>query len=1523
MRMRALVVVVAGVVWLGCVQAASAAVPATVVKNLTAVTELQYKLLNPGRTSWFDYPDCHRVCEDLYRKLAAPAPAAPTFDAWDQFYLLGVRDGLMSDFPSLRTPTAGIAMPAQSTDKQLLFGAVAATPPRRYAGMQLPGGTGNVLLKEPGEAVSSFSWGANGGGTVYLRAPGVGWDAATGYLSDCAGGASQPGPSPGPGFRLITLTPPAYCQHWDGRQWVPTPDQSAELWMWWQDGVFYGPSSLASWIAPNDPSPYELTVSDPGFSKARDAISATLANHESDYDRLLAWLDWALGGASSAPGSRQLDGYGNPAAPHVQHAYCGDPVNCATGNFTESYQDTTVRGPGITLSQTRSYNSQQAAAASTPGAFGYGWTASFRAWLEFPAGTNDVVVHHDNGSTVRFTANYDGDGYSADGYVQSKLSTLLNGNYRYVLPDQLVLEFDGQGRLLTETDHAGNQTAMSYTDGKLASVTDAVGRHLTYTYNGDGLVDSVTDPAGHIVHYGYTAGDLTSVTDVGGGVTQFGYDASHEITSITDPRNHVVTHNVYDSANRVISQTDALNHTTTWDYSAGHTTITDPSGSVTQESFTDLLPTQITTADGTPSQATTRFAYDDAYNLTAKTDANGHQWAYDYDLHGNLLKQTDPLGHATTFTYDDKHRVTSTKKPGGLLTSMIYDAQGNLSSVSQSPTPPNQSRQRTYQYNSRGQVTYATDAGYNGSRYWLYGYDAAGNRISARTPAGRTSTATFDGDGFPLTTTTPLNKTQTTARNAYELPTTVTDARGKTVHYDYDADGNLIAVTDRDGHVRSTVYDELNRPIEDHRPDGSVWTTTYTTSGQVASRIDGRGKAVSYSYDHQHRLHTKTDPLNRSTVLDYDPAGNPTSVTLPGGVTRSMTYDAADELKTVHYSDSTAHDVSYAYNVDGQRTSMTDETGTTSYAYDQVGRLKSQTSGAGQTTTYGYDDWDRVTSIGYPDALQPVTVGSGQAPQHVTTGSVTRTYDKDDNLTGVTDWLNHTTSFGYDSDSNLTTVTRPNGVNATYTYDQTNALASLTDDAPATTLTRSDERLLTGASSTATSASFGYDPSRRLTSGLARTYTYDDADNLTQTATPAGAPVAQQFDDANQLTASTAAGIPVAAFGYDGNGQRTTITPTTGPASAYGWTSAGTLASYTGPDLSGASSGSVTESYGYNGDGLRQTKTTDNQRSHEAWDISGSVPLMITDGPTSYLTGPGGVPVEQITADGTVRYFSHDQTGSTTALTDQAGATVQTYSYDAYGQLTSATPTVDNPFQYAGQYTDQKTGLQYLRARYYDPATSQFLSRDPLEDTTLQPYAYADNSPTNGTDPTGLSFWSSVGGAIGAVVPASVSDAAATVLDVLTGGAASSIACNGLTASNAIIGGANLALSVVPVGRLGAIGERLAAKVATEGDHIVLGLRAFDLEGTAAKVGGRTLLDDPAWTETLQKAVGDSSTNFTVSLDGLHGGSTYGQVMGAAQRGASGAGGATDWELSLLHQHGRLADTTFVRGGKVVENPFR
>jgi len=51
---------------------------------------------------------------------------------------------------------------------------------------------------------------------------------------------------------------------------------------------------------------------------------------------------------------------------------------------------------------------------------------------------------------------------------------------------------------------------------------------------------------------------------------------------------------------------------------------------------------------------------------------------------------------------------------------------------------------------------------------------------------------------------------------------------------------------------------------------------------------------------------------------------------------------------------------------------------------------------------------------------------------------------------------------------------------------------------------------------------------------------------------------------------------------------------------------------------------------------------------------------------------------------------------------------------------------------------DPNTGLVYLGARWYDPATGQFTSADPLEAITGQPYAYTGDNPIDATDPTGL-----------------------------------------------------------------------------------------------------------------------------------------------------------------------------------------
>lgn len=89
-------------------------------------------------------------------------------------------------------------------------------------------------------------------------------------------------------------------------------------------------------------------------------------------------------------------------------------------------------------------------------------------------------------------------------------------------------------------------------------------------------------------------------------------------------------------------------------------------------------------------------------------------------------------------------------------------------------------------------------------------------------------------------------------------------------------------------------------------------------------------------------------------------------------------------------------------------------------------------------------------------------------------------------------------------------------------------------------------------------------------------------------------------------------------------------------------------------------------------------------------------------------------------------------------LTDASGKATATFSYGAYGKETGSTGTQTTPLGYAGQYTNTQSGLQYLRARVYDPATGQFLTRDPLEDSARSPYLYAAGNPLTYTDPSGL-----------------------------------------------------------------------------------------------------------------------------------------------------------------------------------------
>lgn len=126
------------------------------------------------------------------------------------------------------------------------------------------------------------------------------------------------------------------------------------------------------------------------------------------------------------------------------------------------------------------------------------------------------------------------------------------------------------------------------------------------------------------------------------------------------------------------------------------------------------------------------------------------------------------------------------------------------------------------------------------------------------------------------------------------------------------------------------------------------------------------------------------------------------------------------------------------------------------------------------------------------------------------------------------------------------------------------------------------------------------------------------------------------------------------------------------------------------------------------------------------------------DGTTAYIYGLGRVVLEQVNAAHVRLFYHQDQLGSTMALTDVTGTVVAAYTYDDNGNLTMATGASTTPFGFAGQYRDAESGLIYMGARYYNPATAQFLTRDPAYAQSESAYGYAGNDPIDNLDPTGL-----------------------------------------------------------------------------------------------------------------------------------------------------------------------------------------
>ncbi|WP_195156744.1 RHS repeat-associated core domain-containing protein, partial [Streptococcus suis] len=123
----------------------------------------------------------------------------------------------------------------------------------------------------------------------------------------------------------------------------------------------------------------------------------------------------------------------------------------------------------------------------------------------------------------------------------------------------------------------------------------------------------------------------------------------------------------------------------------------------------------------------------------------------------------------------------------------------------------------------------------------------------------------------------------------------------------------------------------------------------------------------------------------------------------------------------------------------------------------------------------------------------------------------------------------------------------------------------------------------------------------------------------------------------------------------------------------------------------------------------------------------------------TYVYGNGRATYTNESTGDSYHYLT-SQSGSVTGLT-QNGQAVASSSYALYGATKQTTDTTGNPFAYNGEARDI-TGLDYLRARYYDNQAGTFLTADSYSGSQTDPlsqnlYAYVQNNPANYTDPSG------------------------------------------------------------------------------------------------------------------------------------------------------------------------------------------
>ena len=738
------------------------------------------------------------------------------------------------------------------------------------------------------------------------------------------------------------------------------------------------------------------------------------------------------------------------------------------------------------------------------------------------------------------------------------------------------------------------------------------------------------------------------------------------------------------------------------------------------------------------------YALGSSYILTQTLNGKTAQSIYEINT-GKLISSTDPNNAVTTYTYDAYGRPTQVTYPNG--------------------------QTEQYSYSTDLKTTTIT----SGGRTVVSKIDNLGRTVEIDNPSGEDNIkyAYYYGD-TPSTIYKQSGgiggwiQKKSYTYDSYLRKLTSTSVDFGTVTYAYNDTANTVSVTDPLGRTTTTQTDELGRNIQTQFvPDSSITSSTYDAFGNVLTVTDPRNLVHKTDYDAYGRpiteYHSSTTPLNRRTQLTYT-AGEITQVQQfsTGNVlfrTFGSTYDTEGRLTTTSLGgtsvETLTYDESSQENSKGHLTKADNADSQTRYDYDNIGRIKRETTTIkpisktvainytynstngnlasysypdGKAVTYTYDSNQRVKTMSYNGKLLVTyTYNSNGTLQTMTYGNntqITYTYEKEVLLKTLTTTL-YTQSYTYDAVGRATQTqhtdyfTGSGNLTRDYTYTPKNELKTVAINSTPTYTNNYDKnsnhlRLETQHNKGLTGDNMIIDPTndhliqKTYKDNKKVTFTYDPAGNMLQKNRTwadgsQGPKLAYTYNYQDQLTQASNTGSTTMTAAYDHKNQRI-YTNMPGP---YPW----------------------------------------NGQKFYYWDQSGHIigegKVGVNDYVTRYFySGNQKIAMErydQTTGISSFYYFINNAQGTSVLITDEQNNPVSKINLDEWGNVGDKTSGPQQEINFTGKKLDIPTGLYYFNQRYYDPEIGRFINEDPAGQG-LNQYAYCGNNPLMYTDPDGQFF---------------------------------------------------------------------------------------------------------------------------------------------------------------------------------------